>query len=81
MNALATLPWWAYAAAALAFALGTAALAFLALSAGTAYARDYHVLSDAQKRMARLLYLGAIAGAIASAALALALGVYALHRA
>ena len=80
MNWFSALPWWAFAAAALACALGAAALAFLALSAGTAYGTEYHVLSDAQRRMARLLSLGAIAGALAFAVLAVALGVVGLHR-
>jgi hypothetical protein len=80
MSWLAGLPWWVVAIAALACALGTAFLAFLALSAGTAYGTDYHVLSPAQRRMARLLSVGALAGALACAVLALALGVVALHR-
>jgi len=80
MSWLAALPWWAFALAALSCALGAAALAFLALSAGTAYGTEYHVLSAAQRRMARLLSLGAIAGALAFAVLAVALGVVGLHR-
>jgi len=80
VNALASLPWWAYAAASLVFGLGTAALGFLALSAGTAYGTEYHVLSAAQRRMARLLAAGALAGALACALLAVLLAVYAFHR-
>jgi hypothetical protein len=80
MSWLEALPWWAFALAALSCALGAAALAFLALSAGTAYGTEYHVLSTAQRRMARLLSFGALAGALGCALLALALGMVALHR-
>ena len=80
MSWFAALPWWAFAVASLACALGAAALAFLALSAGTAYGTEYHVLSTAQRRMARLLSLGAIAGALGCVVLAVALGVVGLQR-
>jgi hypothetical protein len=76
---LAALPWWVFATAALGSGLGAAAFAFLGLSAGTAYGSNYHVLSRAQRRMARLLYLGSLLAALVLAALALALGAWSLR--
>lgn len=79
MNALASLPWWAFAIAAALAGVGAALLGFLALSAGTAYGTEYHTLSETQRRMARLLTWGAIAGAVACALLAVALGAWTLR--
>lgn len=79
MSLLASLPWWAFAIAALLCGTGAALLAFLGLSAGTAYGTDYHTLSDTQRRMARMLAMGAIAGALAFGLLALAFATWALH--
>jgi hypothetical protein len=76
---LAELPWWVFALAALASGMGAAAFAFLGLSAGTAYGSNYHVLSVAQRRMARLLYLGSLLAALALGLLALVLGALGLR--
>jgi hypothetical protein len=76
---VASLPWWAFAIAAIVAGLGSALLGFLALSAGTAYGTEYHALSRAQRRMARLLAAGALAGALACAVLALALAAWAVR--
>jgi hypothetical protein len=76
---VASLPWWAFAIAAVATGLGSALLGFLALSAGTAYGTEYHALSHAQRRMARLLSGGALLGALACALLALVLAGWALR--
>lgn len=80
MTVLGVLPWWAFGIGAALAGLGAALLAFLALSAGTAYGTEYHTLSPTQRRMARLLTWGAIGGAIGCALLAVALGAWALHR-
>ena len=71
--------WWLVGAAVIALALAAALFAFLSLSAGTAYGRHYHSLSRVQRRMARVLYLGALAAAIGCALLALGLGAWALR--
>jgi hypothetical protein len=71
--------WWLVGAAAIALALAAALFAFLSLSAGTAYGRHFHSLSLVQRRMARVLYLGALALAIGCALLALGLGAWALR--
>ena len=71
---LADLPWWVFAGAAVACGMGAAAFAFLGLSAGTAYGSNYHVLSQAQRRMARILYLGSILAALVLGLAALLLG-------
>lgn len=76
---LASLPWWVFAIAALASGMGAAAFAFLGLSAGTAYGSNYHVLSQAQRRMARLLYLGSLVAALALGLFALVLGAWSLR--
>ena len=74
------LPWWLIAIGALACGMGAAAFAFLGLSAGTAYGSNYHVLSHAQRRMARMLYLGSLLAALALGLAALLLGAWTLHR-
>lgn len=76
---LASLPWWVFAIAAVASGMGAAAFAFLGLSAGTAYGSNYHVLSQAQRRMARLLYLGSLVAALALGLFALVLGAWSLR--
>lgn len=47
--------WWLWALLAAAMAMAGGAFAFLALSAGTAFGTDYHVLSPRQRAMARWL--------------------------
>ncbi len=76
---LADLPWWLFALATLAAGLSAAGFAFLGLSAGTAYGSNYHVLSRAQRRMAKLLYLGSLVAALAFGLAALCLGAWTLR--
>ena len=76
---LADLSWWVFAIGALACGMGAAAFAFLGLSAGTAYGSNYHVLSLAQRRMARMLYLGSLVAALALGLAALLLGGWSLR--
>ena len=52
---------------------GSVFCAMLSLSAGTAYGTEYHVLSARQRVMAKLLGLGALAAAVASGVVGLAL--------
>lgn len=54
------LAWWMYVLAGLALGAGSAFLAMLSLSAGTAYGTEYHVLTARQRVMARLLGGGAL---------------------
>ena len=58
--------------AAAVLGMGSAFCAMLSLSAGTAYATEYHVLSPRQRVMARLLGVGSLAVAVASGLAALA---------
>jgi uncharacterized membrane protein len=44
--------------------MASAFFAMLSLSAGTAYGTNYHTLSQPQRVMARVLYLGALVAAI-----------------
>lgn len=76
---LGALPWWVVAIGALACGMGAAAFALLCLSAGTAYGTDYHVLSQAQRRMARMLYLGSLLAALTMGLAALLLAAWTLH--
>ena len=76
---LTSLPWWIFAIATVACGMGAAAFAFLGISAGTAYGSNYHVLSRAQRRMARMLYLGSLLAALALGLVALLLGVWTLR--
>jgi len=70
--------WWMWMIAALLLALASGFLAMLSLSAGTAYGTDYHTLSQAQRLMARVLYLGALIAAIVCGLAGLALAAWAL---
>jgi hypothetical protein len=67
-----TLSWWMFLVAAAVLGMGSAFCAMLSLSAGTAYATEYHVLSPRQRVMARLLGVGSLAAAVASGLAALA---------
>jgi hypothetical protein len=57
--------------------MASAFFAMLSLSAGTAYGSNYHSLSQAQRVMARMLYLGALAAAIICGLAGLALAAWA----
>jgi predicted kinase len=57
--------WWVWLIAALVLGMASAFCAMLSLSAGTAYATDYHNLSPRQRVMARALALAALVAAIA----------------
>lgn len=60
--------WWLWLIVAILLAGMGAFLAFLSLSAGSAYGANYHSLSPRQRIMGRLLYLGSLAGCLACAA-------------
>lgn len=60
--------WWLWLIAGIFLAGMTAFLAFLSLSAGSAYGANYHSLSSRQRVMGRLLYLGSLLGALVCAA-------------
>ncbi len=79
MELLGNLPWWAFAAAALACGLGAAASGFLGLSAGTAYGRSFHELSQTQRRMARIVAVGSMLAAVLLSLFATAFTAWALH--
>ena len=64
--------WWMFLLAAGVLGMGSAFCAMLSLSAGTAYATEYHVLSPRQRVMARLLGVGSLVAAITSGLAALA---------
>ena len=66
------LSWWMFLLAAAVLGMGSAFCAMLSLSAGTAYATEYHVLSPRQRVMARLLGVGSLAAAVACSVAALA---------
>ena len=66
------LSWWMFLIAAAVLGTGSAFFAMLSLSAGTAYATEYHVLSPRQRVMARLLGVGSLAAAVACGLAALA---------
>ena len=68
--------WWAWLAAALLVGGASALLAMVSLSAGTAYGTEYHVMSQAQRVMARILYLGALAAAVICGMLGLAFAAW-----
>lgn len=69
---LLDLPWWLFVLVGVALGMGSAFCAMLSLSAGTAFATEYHVLSKRQRVMAKLLGLGAFAAAAASGLAAVA---------
>ena len=60
---MSLLPWWAYLVAGVLLGMGSAFCAMLSLSAGTAFATEYHVLSKRQRVMAKLLGVGSLAAA------------------
>jgi hypothetical protein len=60
------IPWWAFLVAGVVLGGASAVCAMLSLSAGTAFATEYHVLSKRQRVMAKLLGLGALAASAAS---------------
>jgi len=57
-------PWWAFVLAGIVLGVGSAFCAMLSLSAGTAFATEYHVLSKRQRVMAKLLGLGSFAACV-----------------
>jgi hypothetical protein len=59
-----TMTWWMWLIAGLLLAGMSAFLAFLSLSAGSAYGSNYHSLSPRQRAMGRLLYLGSLFAAL-----------------
>jgi hypothetical protein len=59
------IPWWAFLVAGVVLGGASAFCAMLSLSAGTAFATEYHVLSKRQRVMAKLLGLGALAASAA----------------
>jgi len=63
-----TIPWWLWLIAGVLLAGMAAVLAFLSLSAGTAYGANYHSLSPRQRTMGRLLYLGSLLASLACGA-------------
>lgn len=63
--------WWLWLIAAVLLAGMAAFLAFLSLSAGSAYGANYHSLTRRQRAMGRLLYLGSLTAALACAATAM----------
>jgi hypothetical protein len=64
--------WWMFVVAAMLLGMGSAFCAMLSLSAGTAFATDYHTLSPRQRVMAKLLGVFALAAALACGLAALA---------
>jgi hypothetical protein len=63
-----TIAWWIWLVIGTFLAGTTAFLAFLSLSAGSAYGANYHSLSPRQRVMGRLLYLGSLIGSLVCAA-------------
>ena len=66
------LSWWMFLVAAVVLGGGSAFCAMLSLSAGTAFATDYHTLSPRQRVMAKLLGVCSLAAAFACGLAALA---------
>jgi len=67
-----TLAWWVFLLAGVLLGCGSAFCAMLSLSAGTAFATDYHTLSPRQRVMAKLLGVSSLAAAFACGLAALA---------
>ncbi len=65
--------WWLWLAGGLVSGLAAGAFAMVSLSASTAYGTEYHNMSPAQRRMARVLYLGSFAAGVLCGLLSLAL--------
>ena len=55
-----TITWWIWLIAGMLLAGMAVFLAFLSLSAGSAYGANYHSLTPRQRVMGRLLYLGSL---------------------
>jgi len=55
-----TVTWWMWLIAGVLLGGMAVFLAFLSLSAGSAYGANYHSLSPQQRVMGRLLYLGSL---------------------
>ena len=66
------LSWWMFVVAGVLLGGGSAFCAMLSLSAGTAFATDYHTLSPRQRVMAKLLGVTSLAAAFACGLAALA---------
>jgi hypothetical protein len=67
-----TLSWWMFLIAGVVLGMASAFCAMLSLSAGTAFATEYHVLSKRQRVMAKLLGVFSLAAAFACGLAALA---------
>jgi hypothetical protein len=67
-----TLAWWMFLIASVVLGMASAFCAMLSLSAGTAFATEYHVLSKRQRVMAKLLGVFSLAAAFACGLAALA---------
>jgi hypothetical protein len=63
-----TIAWWVWLIGGILLAGMSASLAFLSLSAGSAYGSNYHSLSPRQRVMGRVLYLGSLVFALVCAA-------------
>ena len=66
------LSWWMFLVAGVVLGMASAFCAMLSLSAGTAFATEYHVLSRRQRVMAKLLGVFSLAAAFACGLAALA---------
>ena len=66
------LSWWMFLVAGVVLGMASAFCAMLSLSAGTAFATEYHVLSKRQRVMAKLLGVFSLAAAFACGLAALA---------
>ena len=67
-----TLSWWMFLIAGVVLGMASAFCAMLSLSAGTAFATEYHVLSKRQRVMAKLLGLSSLVASVACGLAALA---------
>jgi len=67
-----TLSWWMFLIAGVLLGGASAFCAMLSLSAGTAFATDYHTLSPRQRVMAKLLGVSSLAAALTCGLAALA---------
>ena len=67
-----TISWWMFLVAGVLLGMASAFCAMLSLSAGTAFATDYHTLSPRQRVMAKLLGVFSLGAAFACGLAALA---------
>jgi len=67
-----TISWWMFLVAGVLLGMASAFCAMLSLSAGTAFATDYHTLSPRQRVMAKLLGVFSLLAALACGLAALA---------